>query len=446
MRSYVLSILVLVLFILFSNGCATKNETILKDKILTPESVEVYDVNINNVYTKPDNRTLLLKKFPFISNQPVFDFYGKFSDQFYDKLDYRYKSAALKDVDFWKLRTNPFVEDFIYVLPTWANKFQRVSNDLFQNIGYSYNLSSKEQEILKWWIGEGGILWIEGGIYSTRYDTFKKNGEIDSKAITKKIVSKSKNMNFFNKNVSTYIYKSTRLDHINYVPLKLKFSTGSDIEYFKDIKSLQIQTKNFLSADFLPKGKYLLFSKKNRPLVSFVPYGKGGVVFIRPFEFKNKRYDGELLRWKLVYYLLNKMYLKDNAYVKGIKRTELQEVSKKLGKTNKLVLHNLNFEYKSYKLKKDTLKRLVPIARYLKNNKNSDILISGYTDNIGSFGYNKILSKNRAESVKKALVKMGVSAKRLTTIGNSKNNPIATNKTAYGRALNRRVELTVTKR
>lgn len=446
MRSYVLSIFILVLFSLFIGGCATKNETILKDKILTPESVEVYDVNINNVYTKPDNRTLLLKKFPFVSNQPVFDFNGKFSNQFYDKLDYRYKSAPLEDVDFWKLRTNPFVEDFIYVLPTWVNKFQRVSNDLFQNIGYSYNLSLKEQEILKWWIGEGGILWIEGGIYSTRYDTFKKNGEIDSKAILKKIISKSKNMKFFNKNVSTYIYKSTRLDYINYIPLKLKFNTSSNIGYFKDIKNLQIKTTNFLSVDFLPKGKYLIFSNLNKPLVSFVLYGKGGVVFIRPFEFKNKRYDGELLRWKLVYYLLNKMYLKDNTYVKEIKTMGYQKVSKKLDKTGKLVLHNLNFEYKSYKLKKDTLKLLEPIAKYLKNHKNSDVLISGYTDNIGSFGYNKILSKNRAESVKKALVKMGVSQKRLTTIGNSKNNPIATNKTANGRALNRRVELTVTKR
>lgn len=271
---------------LFIVGCTTHYEEQLEKKIHTPESVEVYDINVANVYEKPKNRFLLLSKFPFVSTQPVIDFKGKFSDEFYDKIDYRYKAAPLKDVDFWKLRTNPYSQDFIYVLPTWVNKFEKISDDLFENIGYSYNLSLKEQEILKWWIGQGGILWIEGGIYSTRYDTFKRNGEIASKQIEKKIIQKSADLHFFDTQVHTYIYKSKSIDFVNYIPLTIEFQTENSLDYFKDIHSLKIQTYNYLSADFMPQAESLVKDKSGKTVVSFVPYGKGGVVFIRPFEFK----------------------------------------------------------------------------------------------------------------------------------------------------------------
>jgi len=440
MRRYSIGILFLVGF--FVIGCSTKYDNTLEKKILTPESVEVYDIAVDNVYAQPNNRTRLLKKFPFISNQPILDFHGKFSDEFYDKLDYRYKAAPLKDVDFWKLRTNPFLEDFIYVLPTWVNKFQRVSNDLFVNIGYSYNLSSKEQEILKWWIGQGGILWIEGGIYSTRYDTFKRNGEIASKQIMQKIIQKSKNMNFFDKKVKTYIYKSKRVDFINYIPLNITFNTDNTLAYFKDIKTLKIQTQNYLSADFLPQAEYLIKTNMQKPLVSFIPYGKGGVIFVRPFEFKDKRFDGELLRWKLLYFLLNKMYKNSHQVIKAEDTT----VTQKLQKYKRLVLNNLEFEYKSSQIKKKSLQLLKPISAYLQTHKNVRLLIAGYTDNIGSKKYNKHLSTQRALSVRTALVKMGISEKRLSCIGYADENPIASNETSQGRAKNRRVEFIIIQR
>ena len=451
MRCY--SVLGFVLFALFTQGCSTQYQERLEKKILTPESVEVYDINIENIYVQPNNRTRLLKKFPFVSNQPIFDFYGKFSDEFYDKLDYRYKASPLKDVDFWKLRTNPFLEDFIYVLPTWSNKFQRVSNDLFEDVAYSYNLSLKEQEILKWWIGEGGILWIEGGIYSTRYDTFKRNGEIASKQISQKIMNKSKNLHFFDKKVRTYIYKSKKIDFVNYIPLKITFKTENTLDYFQDIQKLKIQTQNYLSTDFLPQAEYLIKTKGNKPLVSFVPYGKGGVVFIRPFEFKDKRFDGELLRWKLLYFLLNKMYLNNhqifetrNTIVEEITMNKNDDVVKKFEKEKRFVLNNLEFEYKSSQIKKESLKLLEPVATYLKAHRDVHLLIAGYTDNIGSKRYNKNLSTKRAFSVKNALIKMGVMPAQLSHIGYAYKNPIASNSTAEGRAKNRRVEFLITQR
>jgi len=446
-------IVAFVLFILFFVGCTTKYEQKLEKKILSPESVEVYDINVENIYTQPNNRIHLLQKFPFISNQPVLDFHGKFSDEFYDKLDYRYKASSLKDVDFWKLRTNPFLEDFIYVLPTWANKFQRVSSDLFEDIAYSYNLSLKEQEILKWWIGEGGILWIEGGIYSTRYDTFKRNGEIASKQIRQKIIQKSKNLHFFDKKVKTYISESKRIDFINYIPLKITFQTENTLDYFKDIKKLKIQTQNYLSTDFLPQAEYLIKNTHNKPLVSFVPYGKGGVIFVRPFEFKDKRFDGELLRWKLLYFLLNKMYLNNHQIVEA-ENTTVEEnpidkkdaISKKLENEKRVVLNNLEFKYKSFEIKKESFKLLKPIVGYLKVHRDVHLLIAGYTDNIGSKKYNKTLSTKRALSVKNALIQMGIMSKRLSYMGYADENPIASNDTEEGRAKNRRVEFLIIQR
>ncbi len=429
---------ILGLFLL--SGCSLRQDNISEKKILSPETVEVYDVSIQDLWKKRNYGRELLKGFPFVSNEPIVDFRGKFSDQFYGKIDYRYKFASLKDVDFWKLRTNPFLEDFIYVLPMWANNFMHISNDLFEDIGFSYNLSTKEQEILKWWIGEGGILWIEGGIYSTRYDTFNKIGEIDTKALIKNIIKKSSNLTFFDRKVKTYMYMAKKLDNINFALLSIKYKTHSSVKYFSDIKNLQVISKNFLNVDFMPKGKNLLFSKSGKPLVTFIPYGKGGVVFLRAFDFQNKMYDGELLRWRLLYYLLNRMYIE-----KHKKNNPYKFVKEKFDNNQTFSLHNLHFAYKSSKLSKESITLLKPIANYLIKHPSYKIIVAGHTDDIGSAKYNKKLSYQRANSVKKALIELGVSSSRITAKGYGEDIPIAPNTTEQGRAKNRRVEFTIIK-
>ena len=86
------------------------------------------------------------------------------------------------------------------------------------------------------------------------------------------------------------------------------------------------------------------------------------------------------------------------------------------------------------------------MAVTLKNNPLWTIKITGYTDSIGDAAYNQKLSQARAESLKKALVKLGISPQRLETAGGGASNPVASNKTLQGRALNRRVELERTDR
>jgi outer membrane protein OmpA-like peptidoglycan-associated protein len=71
---------------------------------------------------------------------------------------------------------------------------------------------------------------------------------------------------------------------------------------------------------------------------------------------------------------------------------------------------------------------------------NSSFMIAGHTDSDASDAYNLTLSQNRVDAVKAALVRRGIVGDRLQTRGFGESRPIATNATAEGKALNRRVE------
>jgi OOP family OmpA-OmpF porin len=71
------------------------------------------------------------------------------------------------------------------------------------------------------------------------------------------------------------------------------------------------------------------------------------------------------------------------------------------------------------------------------------IIAVGYTDWIGTDAYNIKLSQRRAAAVKAYLVSKGIDPNRIYTEGKGKANPIADNKTAAGRAKNRRVEIEI---
>ncbi len=86
------------------------------------------------------------------------------------------------------------------------------------------------------------------------------------------------------------------------------------------------------------------------------------------------------------------------------------------------------------------------IAKIIKDAPGFHVQVDGHTDNVGKPESNKKLSQARAEAVVKYLVeKKGVDAKRLSAKGWGDTQPIADNKTAKGRAKNRRVDFTVTK-
>jgi outer membrane protein OmpA-like peptidoglycan-associated protein len=67
--------------------------------------------------------------------------------------------------------------------------------------------------------------------------------------------------------------------------------------------------------------------------------------------------------------------------------------------------------------------------------------VAGHTDNRGAAAYNRDLSQRRAEAVRSYLVSKGVNGGNLSARGYGPDSPVADNKTANGRAENRRVEL-----
>ncbi len=83
------------------------------------------------------------------------------------------------------------------------------------------------------------------------------------------------------------------------------------------------------------------------------------------------------------------------------------------------------------------------LAEFLEQNPTRNVLIEGHTDSIGSAAMNTALSLRRAGAVDVALESMGLSARRVTTVGYGEDFPVADNATESNRALNRRVEVYV---
>ena len=79
----------------------------------------------------------------------------------------------------------------------------------------------------------------------------------------------------------------------------------------------------------------------------------------------------------------------------------------------------------------------------LKEYQKTQVKVSGHTDSTGSDSYNQQLSQRRAESVANFLISQGVKPGRFYAIGFGESQPIASNATSQGRALNRRVELDI---
>ncbi|UVM51623.1 OmpA family protein [Pseudomonas sp. B21-015] len=94
-------------------------------------------------------------------------------------------------------------------------------------------------------------------------------------------------------------------------------------------------------------------------------------------------------------------------------------------------------------LKSNGLVNINKLAQFLQENPDRKVIVEGYTDSTGSESYNQSLSERRATSVQVALIKMSVDPARIVVQGYGKEYPVAENASVSGRAMNRRVEVTI---
>ena len=101
------------------------------------------------------------------------------------------------------------------------------------------------------------------------------------------------------------------------------------------------------------------------------------------------------------------------------------------------------FDFDKSVLKPEGRAKLDDLVGKIKGINLEVIIAVGHTDSVGSDAYNQRLSVRRAEAVKAYLVSKGIEKNRVYTEGKGEKQPVADNKTAAGRAKNRRVEIEV---
>lgn len=102
-------------------------------------------------------------------------------------------------------------------------------------------------------------------------------------------------------------------------------------------------------------------------------------------------------------------------------------------------VEDIKFDFDKSVVKKESYGYLDKLSNVLKKI-GCDVLIKGHTDNIASDSYNQKLSEDRAKAVAEYLIKSGINPDKIKTIGFGARQPLVSNDTEEGRAVNRRVE------
>jgi len=110
-----------------------------------------------------------------------------------------------------------------------------------------------------------------------------------------------------------------------------------------------------------------------------------------------------------------------------------------------LTIRDITFETNSSRLTANAQRLMENVVSFLRSDPKTRISISGHTDSVASDAYNLKLSRSRANEVRDYLIGYGIDGARLDAAGYGESRPVATNDTAEGRELNRRVEFRIQK-
>ena len=104
---------------------------------------------------------------------------------------------------------------------------------------------------------------------------------------------------------------------------------------------------------------------------------------------------------------------------------------------------DVKFDFDKAVVKPNSYGDVKNLADFMAQYPATNVEVAGHTDSVGPDAYNQKLSQRRADAVKQVLVKDGIDASRVSSVGYGESRPVADNATEAGRAVNRRVEAQV---
>lgn len=125
------------------------------------------------------------------------------------------------------------------------------------------------------------------------------------------------------------------------------------------------------------------------------------------------------------------------------KEVPKQEFGEILKIKKKITLNNIHFDINSSNLKKQSLPELDKIAKFLLEDSDVRVRITGHTDLTGDLNFNQGLSERRAQAVKEYFISKGIAAKRIQTTGKGSTQPIFHSKKKEHNRINRRTEFEI---
>lgn len=172
---------------------------------------------------------------------------------------------------------------------------------------------------------------------------------------------------------------------------------------------------------------------------------------IRPVVEKGKRKKWDLESGeKSTYYYVDDVIIEtaeemDRIPVADYKKEDLTDTFNinEIKVDTSIILKNIFFEFDKWDLLPESYNEINKLYHLMYTNPTVRIKLEGHTDNMGTYDYNLRLSLKRVGSVAGYLIRNGISPDRIELAGYSYSYPIASNDTAEGRQLNRRVEFKI---
>ena len=125
--------------------------------------------------------------------------------------------------------------------------------------------------------------------------------------------------------------------------------------------------------------------------------------------------------------------------------TKKDAIGRSLDEVGRAIIYGIYLDFDAATIRPDSEETLDRLLKAIKARPNVKLVIEGHTDSEGSDAYNQTLSEKRAQSVVNWLVAHGIASQQLSAKGFGESRPVAGNGRPDGRALNRRVEISVAK-